>query len=404
MTTTPAAARWLGRSDPERFEVMTRWTIYTVFALLPFAALSLVANATSWDGPGPAAYLVLVLVHTVLAARVFVPSMRVCSGGAAWPRTRLRWLAVTTVATVAVAVLGFPGPTEGLGIGILVPLGGAVMAVAPLPARLWTLVGLALASGAVAAGLQLAVGQPAGAVVPTLVVATFSISGIAISCRLSVWMLAVVWELDDARRTAARLAVAEERLRFSRDLHDTFGRALSTVAVKSELAAALAERGDARGPEEMLEVRRIAHETLREVRELVQGYRSADLDTEIAGARALLRSAAIECRVAGEGLQLPAPVAEAVAWVVREAVTNVVRHAHATRCDIDVRVAGDVCRVRVVNDGAPDEPTVPAGGSGLRGLRERLGARGGALTATSDDGTFVVEATVPMTALGGDPA
>src|SRR5690606_5571109 len=117
-------------------------------------------------------------------------------------------------------------------------------------------------------------------------------------------------------------------------------------------AAALAERGDPRGPQEMLEVRRFAHDALREVRGLIQGYRSADLDTEIAGARELLRSAGVECRVAGEGLALPEHVAEAAAWVVREAVTNVVRHAEATRCEIDVRVEGETCRVRITNDGA----------------------------------------------------
>lgn len=394
MSTPSPVTRWLGSTPPERFEVMTLWSVYVVFALLPLLALSMAAGGTDYGGSWVLVYLAMVLVHAVLAARVFIPAMRVYSNRAPWPAARMRWLAASTVVTCVVAVVGYPGPSDALGIGLLLPLGGVVMGVAPLPARLRTLLLLAIGCGVVAALVQIAVGTPPLSVVPTLVVAALSITGIAVSLRLSVWMMAVVWELDDARQTAARLAVAEERLRFSRDLHDVFGRALSTVAVKSELAAALAERGDPRGAEEMLAVRQLAHDALREVRSVAQGYRSADLAAEIAGARALLRSAGVECRVAGEGTALPEPVAEAVAWVVREAVTNVVRHAEATACEIDVRTDGSLCRVRISNDGAADAES--AGGSGLRGLRERLGARGGTLSVAHHGGTFVVEATVPL--------
>lgn len=395
MTTRPSAARWIGNTQPERFEVMTRWSIYFVFALLPALALALITGGTDDNGAWPLLYLVLVTVHAVLAARVFVPAMRVYSKHGPWPVTRMRWLAVSTVLTVVVAVVGYPGPSDVLGFAMLLPLAGVVMAVSPIPARLWTLVALSLASGVITALVQLALDSPLAALVPTLIISVFSVTAVALSARMTVWMMDVVWELDDARETAGRLAVAEERLRFSRDLHDVFGRTLSTVAVKSELAAALAVRGDPRGAAEMLEVRQLAHDALREVRSVIQGYRSADLATEIAGARELLRSAGVECRVAGEGVALPGPVAEAVAWVVREAVTNVVRHSEATSCEIDVRLAGPVCRVQIGNDGVPADIDT-TGGSGLRGVSERLGARGGSLTVSRDDGRFLVEGRVPM--------
>lgn len=102
----------------------------------------------------------------------------------------------------------------------------------------------------------------------------------------SVWLLNAVYELDEARETRARLAVAEERLRFGRDLHDVMGRNLAVVALKSELAVQLARRGRPEALEQMVEVQRIARETQREVREVVRGYREADLRTELAARRA----------------------------------------------------------------------------------------------------------------------
>ena len=92
-------------------------------------------------------------------------------------------------------------------------------------------------------------------------------------------------ELDRSRTAHARLSVAEERLRFARDLHDVLGRNLSLIAVQSELAAELARRGDQDAAGQMLQVRQVAHESLREMRAVVSGYRTADLGTELAGAQ-----------------------------------------------------------------------------------------------------------------------
>ena len=133
----------------------------------------------------------------------------------------------------------------------------------------------------------------------------------AFSGRASMWLYGIVRELDEANDAQARLAVAEERLRFSRDVHDILGRRLSTIAVQAELAATLSARGDERAAERMLEVRGVAHEALREARELARGYRPTDLHKELEGARSLLRSAGIDvqldvdsCR--GPGTRRPA--------------------------------------------------------------------------------------------------
>jgi two-component system sensor histidine kinase DesK len=223
-----------------------------------------------------------------------------------------------------------------------------------------------------------------------------------ITYRVSVWTLGLGWEIDRSRAVAAQLAIAEERLRFARDLHDTLGRNLSLVAVQSELAAALAARGDEHAGEQMLEVRRIAHESLRELRAVVGGYRSTGLDSELAGAQSVLRSAGISCRVVGDGSGLPPATQVALGWVVREATTNVIRHSNATTCKIELEVTPEESILRVQNDGVTSSAArvtggsgLVGGGSGLTGLRERLAEVGGTLTAEEPPGQFVLAAWLP---------
>ncbi|WP_070321253.1 histidine kinase [Streptomyces alboniger] len=225
-----------------------------------------------------------------------------------------------------------------------------------------------------------------------------------LSARCGAWTLSVMWEADRAREVEARLAVAEERLRFGRDLHDVMGRNLAVIALKSELAVQLARRGRPEAVDQMVEVQRIAQESQREVREVVRGYREADLGVELLGAQGVLEAAGIGCRVTGSTAGLPVPVQSALGWVVREAATNVLRHGDATRCDISLTVAEGRTTLTVENDGAPDvpppgtgrEPSAPGGGSGLAGLRERLAEVGGSLDFTCTQGRFRLTAEVPV--------
>jgi two-component system sensor histidine kinase DesK len=227
----------------------------------------------------------------------------------------------------------------------------------------------------------------------------------ALTYRISVWYLVVLWEIDRSRDVQARLAVAEERLRFARDLHDVLGRNLTLIALNSELAAQLVRRGQDGAVEQMLEVRQVAQDSMREVREVAGGQRTTDLDSELAGARSVLRSAGISARVVGDGAGLSRPVQAALGWVVREATTNIIRHSDPTTVTIELDVVQDgdtrpAAVLRIENDGvhAPDSGGGATGGSGLAGLQARLADLGGDLDAGAlSGGRFVVQVLLPLT-------
>lgn len=223
-----------------------------------------------------------------------------------------------------------------------------------------------------------------GGHLPVLLSGVLVIAAI-LTVRLSLWLAAMVRELDDAREAQTRLAVAEERLRFARDLHDVTGRDLSVIAVKSELVAQLAERQDPRAVEHGREVAQIARTSLAEIRALVRGYREADLATELQGTASLLRSARAEVTVHGDAEDVPALHRGTAAWVLREGGTNILRHADPSAVTITLGADG----VTLANDGAPGEDSVPEG-SGLTGMRERLGPRS-SLSVHRRDGTFTLD-------------
>jgi two-component system sensor histidine kinase DesK len=235
---------------------------------------------------------------------------------------------------------------------------------------------------ALASGL---VGIALGAAAPPIAVGFALVLAGVTSTRATLWLAAVVRELEDAREAHSQLAVAGERLRFARDLHDVTGRDLSVIAVKSELVAQLAERGDPRAVEHGREVAQIARTSLAEIRALVRGYREADLAAELRGTASLLRSAHAAVQIEGTAEDVPAEFTETAAWVLREGGTNILRHADATTVTITLGPAG----ITLVNDGAPAGTEVLEG-SGLTGLRERLGPAC-QLTARREDGTFTLD-------------
>jgi two-component system sensor histidine kinase DesK len=177
------------------------------------------------------------------------------------------------------------------------------------------------------------------------------------------------------------------------------GRNLSAIAVKSQLAGELVRRGRPEAADEVDDVRRLAEDSLREVRDVVRGHRGADLAGELAGARSVLRAAGVACTVHGEdaGTRLPRAAQTALAWVAREAVTNVLRHSFATCCTITLRTASGTAELQVVNDGVPDDVAGEGGrpGTGLTGLGERLTGAGGSLETRLDGSSFVLTASVP---------
>lgn len=210
-------------------------------------------------------------------------------------------------------------------------------------------------------------------------------------------LVAFVEELFAARAEVARLAVDAERVRFARDLHDTLGHNLSAIALKSELALRLLDRDPVRTRSELTDVYGIARESLRDVRTVVKGYRRDSLERELEGVQSVLVAAGVRCEVATLVATLPGPVEEVLAWAVREAATNLLRHSSASRCRISMRRTADAVRLDVANDGAGNAAvTDEIGGSGLTGLAERLVPLGGTLTAgRRADGEFVLTVLIP---------
>ncbi|MCA5894349.1 histidine kinase [Isoptericola sp. NEAU-Y5] len=388
-------------------EVYTRVSLYLFVLLEPFLFLY-AAAALSGVGtvPGAGAALVLVVLGLLHTALCFA-TVHVGFDHALWhgrrPGAVVVALAAVTVALVVAVLLVLPA-YDGGGVSsdprtvMLFVTGAATIGALAVAVPMGRLMLLALV---VPLGLAAARAGSEGMVdvVPLgLGAYTFTLLW-AGTLRMSMWIVEVVRALDDARGVAARLAVAEERLRISRDMHDVVGRALSAVAVKAELAGALARRGDARAADQMDEVRTLAQDSLREVRGVVAGYRAADLATELDGARSVLHAAGTAVRVVGDVPDLAAPQVEALAWVVREAVTNIVRHSAATACRIDLEREEQAMVLRVSNDGARTGVggvTGLSGGSGLAGLRERLAAVGGELHVAADGDRFVVTARVPV--------
>ncbi len=204
-------------------------------------------------------------------------------------------------------------------------------------------------------------------------------------------------ELTEARETVARLAASQERLRLARDMHDLTGQSLSMITLKSELALRLLRRLPA-GPErdrvsdEIEQVGAVSRQTLHDIREAISGYRRPTLAVEIITARAALESAGITPQDDAELTLLSGtfdPDAEAaLAWCLREAVTNVVRHSGARTCHIRLARRGGTLSLEVRDDGRGHVGAEPTGGelsgaeptgAGLRGMSERLDAVGGRL-------------------------
>ncbi|WP_330299943.1 sensor histidine kinase [Streptomyces sp. NBC_00503] len=206
-----------------------------------------------------------------------------------------------------------------------------------------------------------------------------------------------VRELRDTRQELARTAVERERLRFSRDLHDLLGHTLSVIVVKSEAARRLAPRDIDAALAQVADIESVGRQALVEIREAVTGYREASLAGELDRARGVLSAAGIEPVVRQWGPPLPPQTAALLGWVVRESVTNVIRHgSSATRCEIEVQGAAERVRLVITDDGGGVGSNPP--GSGLTGLAERLAVAGGTLVGgpVPDRGGFRVTAELPV--------
>ncbi|MGW1835020.1 sensor histidine kinase [Streptomyces sp. NPDC002067] len=223
------------------------------------------------------------------------------------------------------------------------------------------------------------------------------------------YLIRTTKELRAAREEVARLAANDERLRMARDLHDLLGHSLSLITLKSELAGRMLPDRPKDAAAQVADIERVSRQALVDVREAVTGYRRPRLAVELAGARTALRTARIAVD-ADPALDLDRELPEAVegtlAWALREAVTNVVRHSGARRCALRLAEETDpadgarTLRLTVSDDGA-GAPRGTGDGNGLGGLRERLALTGGHLeTGPAGRHGFVLTAVVPLPADG----
>ena len=307
------------------------------------------------------------------------------------PRSRLDLIGLLVVASLALWPPAFawaePGQepwawVAGFVIGasaLAVPRAGVMVAVG---LGLMAVIGAAVFDGAPVAHLAIALGS--GVVV--------WLTGVVL-----VWLLGLLWAAESGRDAEAGLVIAQERLRASRELHDVLGHRLAVIALKAELAADLAATDPAKSRVESDQIRAIAADTLAEARRAVHDETVADLATQIASAELVLASAGIDTTVDVDTALVPASASALLAAVVREAVTNILRHSDARTVSLAFHRVGSRLTLAIVNDGTRSPPSgtapgAPSSRTGLASLAARCTAAGARLEAgPAGDGRFEVK-------------
>jgi two-component system, NarL family, sensor histidine kinase DesK len=191
-------------------------------------------------------------------------------------------------------------------------------------------------------------------------------------------------QLRKAHEEIEHLAKVAERERIARDLHDVLGHTLSVIILKSELAGKLIDHDPQRAKAEMADVEQTSRAALADVRSTIRGYRAHSLEAELKQARATLETAGVIVKAESAEVRLTPAQESVVALVVREAVTNVVRHAQARNCQLRMMPQNGNCRIEIQDDGRGGGAVE---GNGLRGMRERIEALGGTLERENRAGT-----------------
>ncbi len=235
---------------------------------------------------------------------------------------------------------------------------------------------------------------------PALVQDVVFIPAIIFIMRSVIWSITTSWELRAAREEIARLAVTNERLRIARDLHDLLGLNLSLIALKSELAGRLVNIAPARAANEIHDVENVARSTLQEVRDAVSSYRQPTLASELHAAQEILTAAGIAYRYEGNEQavdNLPQTIEAVLSWIVREGVTNVIKHSRAHQCLINIGQDSKQIRIEISDDGNGDSSASSSVGNGLRGLAERISVLGGHFEAGPHKGSgFFLSTSIPL--------
>ncbi|MFJ9099898.1 sensor histidine kinase [Streptomyces sp. NPDC102405] len=369
----------IGRPPRNRGEVIRKlvWIVpWLVFLSSPVRDLASghhtgSATAAGWAG-------LTVFTGTYLAL-VFRNMGRAFPGRMVCALVGVLWL----LAVVLTLSLG------GSWLGLFVYVSVACGVTFPLRAAYWAIPATTLSLMLV--GLRTDLDSAWGLFLVVLLVG-YSMTGVRQLVRTTV-------ELRKARATVAQLAANEERLRLARDLHDLLGHSLSLITLKSELAGRMLPDHPDKAAQQVSDIEQVSRQALVDVREAVTGYRRPRLAAELAGAQVALTAAGVTAQLPAEpDLDgVPEESESTLAWALREAVTNVVRHSGARRCTVELlhrqTLDGPRLELTVADDGSGGSGNGP--GNGLNGLTERLEKAGGTLEATGTRHGFRLVARVP---------
>jgi two-component system sensor histidine kinase DesK len=334
----------------------------------------------AFKAPHPTATRVAVVATVIVYCCIYASVYMAFSMRRTWFDRRVRIAGVAAMFACGITLAALLGPDNLM--FLTYAISASLMQLPPM-------VGLLLGLGTTTAlliGTEIAQGAPdwnAASILVVLTIAMFGTRQVILSNA----------ELRAARDEIATLAVAEERSRMARDLHDVLGHSLTTITVKAGLARRILESSgdDQRAIAELRDVETLSRTALGEVRSTVSGYRKASLAAELVGARVALQAAEIAADLPHAVDNVPADLQEPFAYVLREGVTNVIRHSNAHRCE--VRLGESWIEVR--DDGTPAGTC--GSGNGLSGLKERLAKVGGSLSAgPAEAGGFMVRASVPV--------
>lgn len=312
-------------------------------------------------------------------------------------RRRTLLLRASAVATLiasaipfALSFAGYPGARLSP-----LPLAASLALLACVLSRPWALASVAALMLLAALNLALPLEH---ALLPIMM-----ILGLLATFYASSWAWTVVRRLDAARRTEADLARARERLRFASELHDVQGHTLQVLALKTELAQRLLDQDVDAARAQLADARSLAADALAQTREIARGYRHASLDEELENAVDVLEAAGTSCELVLAGAPREAADREPLGRFVREATTNLLRHApQASRARLELRREGPHWRIRMWNDGVAGEE--PGSGSGLAGLERAFRERGGEVVAGREEGGFALTGVLPARVGAGSPA
>jgi two-component system, NarL family, sensor histidine kinase DesK len=349
------------------------------------------------QGDAAAWLIVLLAVGSVVAVALQLHHSR-----AAWRGGRARGWPLTLGLQAVLAYAFFLPPVRVLFVPTLF-LGGAVLLVVPSRWRWAGYAAVVVIWVALAATVPMRLPGFGDRPLVTLydgVAAAFAGLFVYALSRLA----GMARELEALRGQLARMAAVRERLRVARDVHDLLGLGLSAIALKADLIRKLIGRDDARAAAEIEELSRICVATRADVRLVAGDRHRLSLVGECAAARQILASAGIRVDARAWAGSLPPAADEVLAPVLREAVTNILRHSAATSCQIDISAVGGTLRLAVSNDGVTGRARPPGGeggpgtrgGSGLANLTARVQAVGGRLTFRCADGRFELTAELPL--------